>query len=244
MNLLQIREWLVKESGRYELVVDSLSWQDNGADNYIYAGQTFLDDMQSTTHGPGINPQRLSSGSQQVLFGMCRSVKKVFCIDLTTDEKWELRKEQRTFPSQYSDSDALYPEQDSGLPSTYEPVNMRMAPEAEMLGDINVPANYMQFVSSPHLYNGLLIHPLADQDYIIETHGEFYTPRLIADADENYWSFRYPHVLVMAAQCIMEMFSRNTEGVNDWMNSIRMILDGIDRNLVEEEIATIYKMEG
>jgi len=244
MNLLQVRKWLVKESGRYELVVDATTWVDNGADDYISAGQRLLDDLQPTSHGEGVNMQRLVSGNQHILFGACRSVNSVFCIDPTTDEKWELARETRTYPSRYTNSDSLYPQTDTGPPVTYELVNMRLAPEAEMTGDIDVPADYVQFIEAPHLYNGLLIDPVADQDYIIETHGQFYSPALSADGDENYWSTRYPHLLVMAAQCIMEMFSRNTEGVKDWMGSMKIILDGIDRNLVEEEIAVITKMNG
>ena len=244
MNLLQIRQWLVKESGRYELVIDTTDWADNGADNYIYAGQRLLDDLQNTTHTSGTNMQRLVSGNRHVLFGACKSVQQVFVIDPTTDKKWELDREIRTYPRQYANTDDVYPEVDLGPPVTYEAVNMRAAPEAEMTGDIDVPADYMQFVEAPHLYNGLLFYPVADQDYIIETHGQFYSPQLMLDEDENYWSLRYPHALVMAAQCVMEMFSRNTEGVKDWMGSLKIILDGIDRNLVADEIAYITKMEG
>jgi hypothetical protein len=54
----------------------------------------------------------------------------------------------------------------------------------------------------------------------------------------------HPELLVMAAQCVLEKFQRNTEGVKDWMEAIKLELNEIDSDLVEEETAEISQMGG
>ena len=43
MDLGQIREDFVKKNGRYDLVVDTTDYADNGANFFIQAGQRYLD---------------------------------------------------------------------------------------------------------------------------------------------------------------------------------------------------------
>lgn len=243
MNLLNLRKWLVKESGRYELVTDTVSYGDNGANDYIRAGQMWLDDMQETRHADGTNMKLIASGTNSIVFGWCRSIREVWCIDQTTDYKWQLEKKVMYKDLTLEDK-SIYPETETGAPLYYQPSNFRLAPEDEAIGDIDVPVKYMQFIGSSYLYNGIIVSPVPDMDYIIETKGLFYSPVLAADTDENFWSLLYPHLLIMSAQCIMEMFSRNTEGVKDWTQAIKLILTGIDHNMVDQDIYGVAQMNG
>jgi hypothetical protein len=43
---------------------------------------------------------------------------------------------------------------------------------------------------------------------------------------------------------MLEKFMRNTEGVKDWLGVIKAELQGIDFDMVEEDIADVNQMEG
>lgn len=241
MSLLEIRTWLVNESGRFDLVVDTTGYADAGADKFIKAGQMMLDDMQETTHGSATNIQSLVAGEDIVQLGLCRYITEVYCMNSTDSSRWKLHKGIKEYHS--SPTNALtFPPTETGPPRHYEELNFRFSPEAP---PADVPANYLRYmVASPHLITGIRLDHIADVDYLIETKGSFYTPFLVEDTDDNYWSYMYPHLLVMAAQCIMEMFHRNSEGVNDWMKAIQLGLMNIDHNLVARDIVGISRMEG
>jgi len=82
-------------------------------------------------------------------------------------------------------------------------------------------------------YNGVLMMPPADKDYMVEVEGLFYTPYLGAEDDENYWSINHPNILIMAAIREIEVFNRNSEGMRDWMTSIMEEFKGLESDLVE-----------
>lgn len=243
MNLKSVRKWLVEESGKYHLVVDTTSWADNGANAYINAGQMMLDDRQKTVMETGINTKILAAGENLIQIPNCRAVKEVKAIRQSDGSIWSLTPDNRSSRILYGFDD-VFPSTETGTPRLYKSIVTRAAPEASLDADIaNIPANFLPFSTNAYLANGILITPIANADYLIQTTGLFYTPALVEDEDENYWSYLYPHVLVMAAQCIMEQFSRNTEGVKDWLASIDIHLRGIDNNLVEQELAAWKESE-
>lgn len=251
MNLLEIRKWFVTASGRYDLIkrtggsdntASEAYWEDDGANKYILAGQVLLDDMQETPKSSAINLRRLKAETDTVTFGYVRVITEVWCTEPITSTRWKLTKE--TPPIPLLGEDVAYPDTNYGPPATYQIGTFRLAPETEnTIDQLDIPIQLFQLVSSP-LHNGIRVYPSADVDYIIETHGKFYTVPLLSNADENFWSSVYPHLLVMAAQCVLEMFARNSEGVKDWMNSIKLFLVELDKNIAEELSAEIDEMEG
>jgi hypothetical protein len=78
MNLLELRTQFVKISGRYDLVVDTTDWVDNGADFYINAGQNFLDRLRDTPKAQNTIFTALDAGEWYVTFARCRSIREVW----------------------------------------------------------------------------------------------------------------------------------------------------------------------
>jgi hypothetical protein len=244
MNLLQIRTWFVKESGRYDLVVDTTGYLDNGANNYINAAQRMLDRMQTVPLTEGHNWQQALVDIKHVIFPDCRAVKRVFATKVSDSSRSELEKVSLDYVKEQHFL-AIAGEAETGTPLYYAPGIFRLAPEStQLIGDIDVPANYLDYIgTSAYMYNGILFTPACDETYAIETWAYFYTPAFSLDTDITYWSSQHPELLVMASQMMLEKFMRNTEGVKDWMAAIKMELDGIDKDLVEED-SNYNQMEG
>ncbi len=245
MNLLQIRQWFVNESGRFDLVVDAASdnWTDKGANAYINAGQRMLDRMQETPKTLGRNFQMVSAGYYHVLFQDCRAIKEVWAVNAATGRKKLEKKDMSWLRGYYNNMVTI----ERGAPVYYAPARLRTAPElhSSVMSTLTGLLAYMDVsVTSHYLYNGILFLPPVDSDYMIETWGNFYSTQLVADTDESHWSVQHPELLVMAAQCVLEKFRRNTEGVKDWIASIKMHLQEIDFDLAEEDMTDITQMEG
>lgn len=249
MTLLEIRTWFVQESGRYDLVTDTTSYADNGADKYINSAIRMLDRMQDTPFMLGHNWQQVVADQYHVVFSKpywwCRAIKKVFATKVSDTSRTELEKKDLTFIKELH-FQWLAGDGDTGTPLYYAPGVFRLAPEPDqVIGDIDVPANYLDYIGeSSWDYNGVLFTPACDETYAIEVWGHFYTNSLSADTDINWWTSNHPELVVMASQLVLEKMMRNTEGVKDWTAAIKMELQGIDFDLVEEDIAAITCLGG
>lgn len=254
MNLLEIRQWFVKESGRYDLIIgdstgayadaDMATWcADKGANNYINAGQRMLDRMQTHQKTYGRNFKVVDVGDFYVTFADCRAITEVWGQDTSdsTQGRYKLEKKSlRWLRREYSNLVEI----ENGKPLYYAPAVLRSAP-VPTIDDLGTLLAYADVLTeSVDIYTGLVFFPPADSAYSIETWGMFYQPRFALETDETYWSVQHPELLVMAAQCVLEKFSRNTEGVKDWTMSIQMELDGINKDLAEEEIAELRRLGG
>ena len=132
-------------------------------------------------------------------------------------------------------------------PTQYTPAVLRAAPELHLtrIEDIQAYIEYLDVMYDSHyLYNGVLFFPPTDTQYMIETWAYFYSTTMSEDTHESYWSVQHPELLVMAAQCLVEKFNRNSEGVKDWTEAIKQELLGIEYDLIEEELVDITQMEG
>ena len=243
MNLLDVRKWFVRESGRYDLVVDAAGgdWTDNGANNYINAGIRMLDRMQDTSKSLARNFQLTSSGTSVLTFQYCRAIREVWCAD--TDSRWKLdKKDMKWMREMYSDPDS----ESYGTPLYYTPAVLRTSPLQDLKDGDDYPTfvDYLKYldISYSHKgYNGVLIGPPADGEYMIEVWGIFRPEDLSTDADTNEWTVRFPEIVVMASQAMLEKFNRNTEGLNDWMAAISQELRTIDVDESDEESAEIIR---
>lgn len=254
MNLLEIRTWFVRESGRYDLIVgdptgaytdaSAATWcADKGANNYINAGQRMLDRMQTHQKTLGRNFALVEIGQFYVTFPDCRAIKEVWGQNTSdpTQGRYKLEKKSLAYlRKKYANMVDIT----NGKPKYYAPAVMRPAPTPtiEELGTLIAYADIL--TEKVDVFTGLIFFPPADAAYSIETWAMFYQPRLVNETDETYWSIQHPELLVMAAQCMLEKFSRNTEGVKDWIASVQTELDGIDKDLAEEEIAGLTRLGG
>jgi len=243
MNLLQLRTQFRSESGRFDLV--NADFSDNGADFYINAGQRYLDRLINTPKSVGRVFRELPVGAYHAIFPYCRAIKEVWVASGTDDERWQLEKKSiQDIRAEYTGS---WTGLDTGDPLYYCPAVLRAVPETDRtpVGSLDAFIGFADVMFGEHYsYNGVLIVPPPDQILHVEIWGLFYSPSLDQDAHKSYWSELHPEVLLMAAYRQLEVVNRNTQGVNDWKNSINETLFGVGKDVVEEDIAEVSQMEG
>jgi len=240
MNLLQLRAKLRELSGRFDLVNDDFS--DNGADFYIYEGQKHLDRMNETQKSWASCFRFIGIGKFAVQFPYCRAVKEVWAA--STSARWQLEKKNlQDLITGYLTG--LPSGRNTGTPLYYSPGITRYIPENASVEDFESFVGWVDIpAGNAHEYNTVIVNVPAEEKLSIEVKGLFYTAQMVNDEDENHWSVAHPMLLIMATQRMMEVTNRNTQGVNDWDNSIREYNNGLGMDLVEELISETNQMEG
>lgn len=234
MNLFEVRQWFVRESGRYDLVVDTTSWTDNGANAYINAGQRMLDRMLDHRKMLGRNFQEITSGQNTINFTACRAVKSVWLFSSSVTRVKLERKSVTYIRETYADQS----ESEYGQPLYWAPATFRVAPEIEgtEMESLGIISEYADVMFTDHYaYNGVLFAPISDGTYTLETWGLFYSTELSSDTSTSFWSVNHPELLVMAAQAVLEKFNRNFEGVRDWRLALSEELQTLAFDLAEED---------
>lgn len=241
MNLLQMRTKFRELSGRFDLV--NADFSDNGADFFINEGRKFLDRLDETQKSWAQCFRILSIGQFSATFPHCRAIKEVWAAS-AGEGRWQLEKVNL----QYLISEYL-----TGLPTSranavpiyYSPCITRYIPEDATVEDLEAFLGYVEIPSgNAHGYNAILINVPTDEQLMVDIRGLFYSHELIEDTDTNYWSEVHPMLLYMSAMRYVEVVSRNTQGVNDWRNSIVTDMQQLGFDLVEELIAEVDQMEG
>jgi len=216
MNLLQIRTQFVRQSGRHDLV-DAV-YNDNGADFFIQAGQRYLDRLHTYEMATQRLSPVLSQGDHYIDLDYVRSIKKIWVINSNEVRQELTEKTYRWLAKKYANPENM----DEGLPLYY--------------------AIDPAFTSG--LQTRVYILPPPDEDMDLDIEGLFYAYPLENNSDTNYWSEMFPNVLVMAGLRELEVFYRNTQGVQDWENAIQLEMRAFQFDLVEREIANTTQMEG
>lgn len=241
MNLLELRIQFRALSGRFDLV--DADGTDNGANYFINAGQRHLDRINTNQKSFANAYRFLEVGKFSVQFPYCRAVKEVWVS--TTSARWQIEKKNlqdliaeyfTTIPSGITGGDALY----------YAPGVTRASPELfdAPADEFEGYAGYVDVISADHFnYNAILIAPPTDVKLMVEIKGLFYTYPLVGDTDKSYWSVVHPDILIMSTMRSIEIINRNTQGVNDWDNAIRVATVGIDMDGVEEDIAEVTQIK-
>jgi len=187
--------------------------------------------------------KRPSSGDHVITFQHCRAIKEVW--GTTSEERYQLEKKSiQDLLTKYADAPSTM---DQGKPLFYSPALLRIIPEGDRITveELESVVDYLDVIIGKHYdYNGVIFMPPSDGTYTLEVWGMFYSPELTSDLDESFWSVVHPSVLLMAAMRELEIVYRNTEGVRDWENSIKLELTGIDMDGIEEDIAELDQIEG
>lgn len=243
MNLLQIRTEFIRRSGRYDLVVDTVDFADNGANFYINSGQRFLDRLDTVPKSLGRYFRQCPVGRNYVTFPYCRAIQE--CWAMISTGRTKLRKiDIQDLREYYSEPVSSVT---GGQPLYYAPAVLRVIPESDRLaiGDFEGMLDYSDVMFDKHYeYNGVIFYPPPDVVYVIEVWGMFYSPELSTNTDESFWSVVHPEVLLMAAMHQLEIMYRNTDGANDWLNAIQLEVSGLGKDFVEEHISEVDQMEG
>jgi hypothetical protein len=243
MNLLEIRIEFIRRSGRYDLVVDTTDYVDNGANFYINSGQRFLDRLDTLPKSTGRHFTEVLSGRNYVTFPYCRAIKQVWVMNSSGRTKLD-KKDMTDLREFYA---APVGEIGTGTPLYYAPAVLRMILESDRLAieDSDAMIDFADVMFDQHYeYNGVVFYPPPDGTYVVEVWGLFYSPTLDTDVQESYWSAVHPEVMLMAAMHQLEVMYRNTEGAKDWLLAITNEVSGLGKDFVEEHIAEVSQMEG
>ncbi len=241
MNLIQLRTQFRSISGRFDLVNEDFT--DNGADFYINEGRKFLDRSDETQKSWASCFRMIPVGEFSVSFPYCRAIKEVW-VSSAGSGRWQLEKKslQDMLESYLT---GLPSSRATGTPLYYSPCITRYIPEDATVEDM---AAFIGFVEIPsgnaHEWNSIVMNVPTSAQLMIDIRGLFYSMYLEDETDKNYWSEVHPMLLIMAAMRQTEIVNRNTQGVNDWTNSIVVEMKQLGMDLVEELIAETSQMEG
>ena len=263
MSLVSARQHLIELSGRYDLVVDTINWANAGADFFIQAGQKWLDRNAVIYQSGAKYYKSLAADTWYDLIPDCRAIQEVW-VSNSNGSKWKLQKRdygdilyevsitsgQATDPlvplTIYQGNSLVNPVGiSSGAPINYSPVVVRTVADTGGLVTIDQfgPASYTGG-NNQYDVDGVIFFPPATVGHVLEVHGLFYQPKLVADSDKNYWTEKEEFALVLAACRAIEVSLRNQSGVADWESAIRSELQGIEFDLVDEETTETHAMRG
>lgn len=237
MPLLDIRQKFVETSGRYDLVVDTTSWADSGADWFIKAGQRYLDRMLETGNARARYFKTLSAGDHTLRIQTARVIEKVFRI--TSEGKFQIAETTSDALRQLLITQAETGS--TGAPQYYTPTSIRIGVNSDLS---SIRADYATVTYADINYSGIFFGNKADVDYGIEIEGLFYSPDLIADTSMSFWTEVHPEILVMASFMSLERFYRNFEGSKEARAQVDDLVQQLDFDYVAQEIVNIVRLGG
>ena len=210
MNLSELHDEFMFLSGREDLSDTRMSF-------YINSGQRYLDRLDTVRHSIGKVIKAVNAGDWYTTFQECRAIENVYMA--SDDDRWELtKKELGWLMLEYNKPIA---DLDTGAAKYYATPILRSVPQD--LTSITLSKFVGETVQVDHThfgYNGIIWMPPTDEALVVEVHGLFYTEKLNANNDQSSWRANYPDLLLMATLRAVEIFHRNTEGVNDWTKAI------------------------
>lgn len=254
MTLQGIREQLIKQTGRYDLVNDreSGSFVDNGANYYITEGQQLLDNSTLIDKMYMRYQVDQSSGGYIIELKHCISVQEVWVNNADGDASRLTKKHLSWIKANYTDPIA---EITQDAPLYYCIVPIALAPSQKTITSSNYSStftwNYEDIMfadeddaSTDHWeYKGLLIMPPVDETYTITVYGRFKSV-LEADTDMSFWTVEAKQASIEAAKVFMEMANSNESGSLAAERNVERLLTKLDNSMIEEEIVDIDQMEG
>jgi len=241
MNLLQVRTKFVDTSGRFDLVVDTTNYADNGANFFIQAGQRYLDTILPDPHRIRAHRVDIAAGDFQVYMKYLRWAEKV---EIFNSEKLYAELEYMS----WDDLQDLYTEHPSsmtqGVPADWAMGVHLPSPEQESLtsGDYSSTFSFdvdtLSFNALRKEQQGIEFRPTSSGTYTLKVTGAFFS-KMEADTDQSYHSVVYPELSIMATRMTVEAFYRNSTGVNDWIQAMNLWLRGLDHNEVSGTMARV-----
>jgi len=237
MTLQHVRDDFIRITGRYDL--GTINGADNGANRFVNAGQRFLDTRRPVESSVRIFQQDLDSGEYTLTVQDLRSVLKVFLHN--ADGRSELEPVNYRYVIKNYGTEP-YSDITGGTPLYYcSRIPNFLSPELEYINSGNQDE---QFTYNQEMYLAatdvgkakILILPPADETFTVEVHGIFFTADLVNDEDVSYWTEVNGMLLSQAAAYVCEMFYRNTEGMKDHLNAMAPFLEGLDHDVVAEEL--------
>ncbi len=239
-TLLEIRRMLVQQSGHYELVLDAEQedWGDNGADQFIQAGQRFCDDQWQHHKSEAWLYVKMASGESLATFTNARIIKEVWLNKTGGPRTLVTRLTLNDIRDRYTE--AALADETTGTPLYWAPAVLGLAPqqfeETALTFEADGITDYDLIMFGNHYpYKGIYVMPPCDGDYTLEIKAEWQSHEMCDDADVSFWS-QYPELLLLAARREMEIhLHRNTTGAQDFERPLLHSLQKLYHNLIAEE---------
>ncbi len=239
MNLLEIREQFRNLSGRYDLV--DATGIDNGANTHINAACRWLDRITTLQKSYASSFKFIDPGSFYTTFPLCRAVKSVWAA--TATNRWRLNKlSLRDMISTYLTGTIT--SRSSSLPNSYAPAITRYIPEDSTISTLEA---FLDFIDVPTITdynsNAVIINAPTSEKIMLDIKGLFYSIKLIADADTNFWTVVHPEILIKAVLREVEIFNQNPTKVRLWNSVISSDINELTNDYTEELIAGVNQIE-
>lgn len=218
MNYKQLRKKVVDLSGRFDLVEDTTDYADAGIKFFINGGQRYLDRLLNADSALISRSKTLKKNSNFIEVLGFRAIKAVHYEDddgITYLSKASIS-EVKSLRKQESACDW--------------PTHYCIGPiDRESQEDIK--STIIQFA------------PYTKKDVELQVRGFIYSKEFTDDNDETWWSLTHPETLIAAIMLKIEQFYRNTEGARDWQDVVMQDVQGIDYDIVEEQISDNDQMD-
>lgn len=241
-TLLEVKQQVVRDSGHYELVVDTTGWADNGIHFHINAAQRWLSRQFEYEKAEATLSKLLTAGTSLVQLARARYVKDVWLADATGSSRTQL---ERITWRRMRELYASVPlsEIDNGTPLYWCPRPIQLAPEqfSEDASSLATAGNTdldFYVYGNAYLTSGIIILPPPDAAFTLNVHATWLDKELTVDGDVSFWSVAAPELLADATRLSIERrLHRNSQGVNDFVAPLLADLQQIYFDLVDEEAA-------
>lgn len=245
MDYLDIRNKFAEVSGRYDLI-NMATYEDNGADFFINAGQRYLDRQLAAGKMIARYPVIMEAGDILAVTTGIRSLKEVWASN-SDGEKWQLdpmpiEKLRWEYPE---DSATL----DRGTPLYYAIAKLRPIPDAGVDTTSMTDVEDLIVDGTHYTYRGVVIMPPPDETLTVTLWGLFYSPELSATLSEevwtqtkSYWSEVHPDMLIQAAMMKVSSFYGDPTRVKEHKEGVIEDIRGLDFDFVDEELVGTLEM--
>lgn len=237
MTLKLTRMEFIEFSGRYDLVVDTDEFVDQGADKFIRAGQRWLDRRFTTMNAYARHHFTLAPGLWYALVPDLRAAHEVWMSQSDTG-RWQLEKKL------FSEIRTGLAIASTGRANCWSLALLRTVPEPTGYVTVDDFSGHAYTIPSDTHLLSIVWSPPVSVLCTLEVFGHFYSPPLLNDEDVSYWTEHEQHSLVMAACRALEQSYRNTQGMMDWENAIVSELLGLELDLADQESIGVDSMEG
>lgn len=245
----------MEATGRWDLVSDPIADDWNDAGNF---GASFFLDGASKALDVITNRRKqylwekhdITAGDVKLEITNIRSIKEVWLTGTTGRLPFE-KVSLGWLRSEYPKEAAA---QTNGQPLYWAPAAFGLSQNQLDLTAIGGASPYTDeftydiddLVFGSHFnIGGIVWYPPADTTYTISIFAQFFEKTLSNDSDENFWTNQFPEILLIAAQKLMEItLHRNFEGWQQLRTVVLEMMQGVDFEVVEEEISGINQMTG
>ena len=225
MNLAQTRHLFRTLSGRYDLT-DADSGK--AADHFINEGSRYLDRASENQKSWASCFRFIEVGHFTASFPYCRAIKEVYAA--TPTERWQL--EKLDLQDMIYDYLANLPSnRDAGTTTYYSPMVTRYVPEDLVAADFEAFVGFADVLAgNAHEYNGIIVAAPPDEKIMVDIKGLFYSAKLEAETDKNYWSEVHPTLIVMSTMRKLEIINKNRATVTSLESAIKeqLVTIGMD----------------